>query len=253
MSDIFGKDEFIANLKQVGMRRYHDKHPFHQRMHRGQLTAPEIRAWIVNRFYYQACLPIKDSLIVSKLPFRDSRRIWIQRIIDHDGPPIAYSNSLDGAATTAHPTGRGGIDAWIDLGAAAGVDPSQLQSMNSVLPGVRFAVDAYVNFCRLSSWYEAVASSLTELFAPDLVSQRLQVFQTHYPWVATDGLDYFRKRLDQAPRDADHALDLVVTHGVNKEMQDKAIAALEFKCDVLWSILDCIEFACLPQEVKSGV
>ncbi len=228
MSDeLWPPQEFIRRLREVGERKYHDKHPFHLRMHQGQLAETEVRDWILNRFYYQRNIPIKDAVILSKLPTREDRRKWLQRIIDHDGRGGE----------------EGGIEAWLRLGAAAGLQRAEMIDDRHVLPGARFAVDAYVNFCRLKEWPEAVAASLTELFAPDLVSKRIEVFEKHYSWVKPWGLEYFRRRLRQAPRDADHALDLVVGNARSRADQEKAVAALSFKCDVLWSLLDAVDSA----------
>ena len=218
------KEHFLERLKGLDVS-YHSKHPFHVRMHNGSLSKDELRRWIVNRFYYQRNIPIKDALILAKLPTREDRRRWIQRIIDHDG-----SNDHEG-----------GIEAWLRLGEAAGIPRKNMLSDKDILPGVRFAVDAYVNFCRNEHWLMAVASSLTELFAPQLVARRIAVFEKHYQWIDPIGLDYFRHRLDQAPRDTEHALDLVLTHCNTPELQDKALSALQFKCEVLWSMLDSID------------
>jgi len=227
VSEAWSHREFVKRLREVGERKYHDHHPFHVRMHAGGLSENQIHGWILNRFYYQKNIPIKDALVLAKLPTREDRRRWLQRIIDHDG-----RNGVEG-----------GIEAWLRLGEAAGLPRSDLLDDGRVLPGARFAVDAYVNFCRLKPWPEAVASSLTELFAPDLVAKRIEVFEEHYPWVKPWGLDYFRRRLGQAPRDADHALDLVVRHARTPEEQEKAVAALSFKCDVLWALLDAVQSA----------
>jgi len=220
-------EEFIRRLRAVGQEKYHDKHPFHVLMHKGALSQSQVRGWILNRFYYQRNIPVKDSLILSKLPSREDRRRWVQRIIDHDGREES----------------EGGIEAWLRLGEAAGIPREEMMDDGRVLPGVRFAVDAYVNFCRLRPWPEAVAASLTELFAPDLIARRIEVFEKHYPWIPASGLEYFRRRLAQAPRDADHALDLVVRYAKTPEDQQRALAAVSFKCDVLWSILDAVQAA----------
>lgn len=196
-------------------------------MHRGELNERQLRGWIQNRFYYQKNIPIKDALILSKLPSRAERRQWVQRIIDQDG----------------RPGDEGGIEAWLRLGQAAGLSRAEMLDEKRVLPGVCFAVDSYVNFCRLKPWPQAVAASLTELFAPDLVARRIEVFERHYPWVKAEGLEYFRRRLQQAPRDADHALELVIRGARNREDQLKAVEAVSFKCDVLWAILDAVERA----------
>lgn len=222
------REEFVKRLRAVGEAKYHDKHPMHLRMHRGELSQDELRCWILNRFYYQQSIPIKDALVLSKLPTREDRRLWLQRIIDHDG----------------RQGDEGGIEAWLRLGEAAGLAREEMLDASRILPGVRFAVDSYVNFCRLKPWPEAVASSLTELFAPDLVGKRIEVIEKHYPWVKPEGVEYFRRRLHQAPRDADHALELVIRNARTREDQEKAIAALNFKCDVLWSLLDAVERAC---------
>jgi pyrroloquinoline-quinone synthase len=219
--------EFVSRLRGVLELKYHDKHPFHLRMHQGGLSVEELRCWILNRFYYQKNIPVKDALILAKLPSREDRREWLRRIIDHDG----------------RQGDEGGIEAWLRLGEASGLDRSAMLDDRHILPGVRFAVDAYVNFCRLKPWPETVASSLTELFAPDLVGKRIGVIEKYYPWVKPEGLDYFRARLTQAPRDADHALRLVLKTALTREHQQKAVDAISFKCDVLWSLVDAVELA----------
>ncbi|WP_372635450.1 pyrroloquinoline-quinone synthase PqqC, partial [Cohnella sp.] len=196
-------------------------------MHEGKLSPAQLRAWIANRFYYQKNIPVKDALILAKLPSREERREWIQRIIDHDG--------REGE--------DGGIEAWVRLGEAAGIPREEMLDERRVLPAVRFAVDAYVNFCRLQPWPIAVASSLTELFAPTLVSKRIGVFEQLYPWIRPEGLAYFQARLHQAPRDADHGLSLVLRECGNRAEQEQAISALRFKCDVLWALLDALSLA----------
>jgi pyrroloquinoline-quinone synthase len=217
-------DEFVGRLRAHGTR-YHDLHPFHVRMDAGQLTREELQRWVANRFRYQACIPLKDAAIVSNCPEIEVRREWIQRIIDHDG--------------TA--PGTGGIESWLRLGEALGVPRDELLSERRVLPAVRYAVDAYVNFARQKPWIEAVASSLTELFGPGAIHARILAFEEHYPWIDPAGLQYFRDRLVQAPRDADYALRLVVDRCATREQQERAVAALTFKTEVLWAQLDAIE------------
>ena len=212
-------------LRAVGEARYHNHHPFNRRMHQGQLSRAELQLWVANRFCYQQAIPVKDAAIMSNCPEPAVRRAWRQRIVDHDG-------TADGDS---------GLDAWLRLGEAMGVEREILLSGRWVLPGVRFAVDAYVTFCRTRPWLEAVAASLTELFAPSIVSERLAAILTHYPWIDPDGLLYFRNRLSQAPRDAEYALGLVTTRATTREAQERAVAALEFKCDVLWGLLDAVE------------
>ena len=215
---------FVAELRAQGTR-YHNLHPFHVRMDAGALTRDELQRWVANRFYYQKCIPLKDAAIMSNCPEVEVRREWIQRIIDHDG------------ATE----GTGGIESWLRLGEALGVDRQALESERGVLPGVRYAVDAYVNFARQRPWIEAVAYSLTELFGPAAIRVRLEALERHYGWIDPAGLEYFRTRLVKAPRDADYALELVVARCRTREQQAAAVSALRFKTQVLWAQLDAIE------------
>lgn len=222
--------ELEQRLRAIGAARYHNHHPFNQRMHRGELSRAELQLWVANRYCYQQAIPIKDAAILSNCPEQAVRRAWIQRIVDHDG----------------HEGSEGGLEAWLRLGEAMGVSRDVLVSGAWVLPGVRFAVDAYVQFCRTRPWLESVAASLTELFAPTIVTERLSAILTHYQWIESDGLQYFRNRLTQAPRDAKYALDLVMQRCVSAESQDRAVDALTFKCDVLWSLLDAVERGRIP-------
>jgi pyrroloquinoline-quinone synthase len=217
-------DEFIAHLRGQGAR-YHDLHPFHRRMDAGELTPEELQRWVTNRFYYQKCIPMKDAAIVSNCPEVAVRRRWVQRIVDHDG--------------TAG--GTGGIESWLRLGQALGVSRAELVSERRVLPAVRYAVDGYVNFARQKPWMEAVASSLTELFGPAAIRVRLEALERHYEWIDPTGLEYFRTRLVQAPRDAETALALTVEHCRTREQQEAAVGALRFKTEMLWAQLDAIE------------
>ncbi|MFI9150412.1 pyrroloquinoline-quinone synthase PqqC [Streptomyces sp. NPDC053367] len=221
----WSRAEFEDRLREVGQDRYHDRHPFNVRMHRGDLSPDEVRRWIANRFHYQRHIPVKDALILAKLDSSRLRRMWLRRIEDHDG----------------RADGEGGIERWLRLGEAAGLDREILLSGETVLPGVRLAVEGYVNFCRLRSPLEAVAASLTELTAPGLMRLRIEAFERHYPWIAPDGLAYFRTRVDQGRRDSAEALDLVLEWSRTREDQERAVAALSFKCDVLWSLLDAVE------------
>ncbi len=234
----------VGRLRGVLERGYHHLHPFNQRMHRGELTRQELQLWVANRFYYQINIPIKDALILASCPEREVRQQWIQRIIDHDGRPGE----------------EGGIEAWLRLGEAMGVHREDLVRQRLLLPGVRFAVDAYVNFCRSKPWLEAVAASLTEMFAPLIVKERLAAMLSHYKWVEERlaamlshykwvdpaGLQYFKNRLTQAPRDAEYALGLVTERLRTPEEQGRAVAALEFKCEVLWCLLDAVERGPMP-------
>jgi pyrroloquinoline-quinone synthase len=217
-------DDFISQLRAQG-GRYHNLHPFHRRMDAGELSREELQRWVTNRFYYQKCIPLKDAAIMANCPEVEVRRVWIQRILDHDG-------------TSSE---RGGIDAWLALGEALGVDRDELVSEGHVLPGVRYAVDAYVTFARRAPWIEAVASSLTELFGPAAIKVRLQALERHYDWIDPAGLAYFRTRLDKAPIDARYALELTVERCRRRDQQDAAVAALRFKTELLWAQLDAID------------
>jgi pyrroloquinoline-quinone synthase len=219
-------ESFVAALRAQS-RRYHDQHPFSRRMNEGSLSRGQIQGWVANRFYYQETIPRKDAAILANCPEREVRRRWVRRILDQDG--------------TAE--GEGGIEAWLRLGEAVGLPREEMADERHVVPGVRFAVDAYLTFARTRPWVEAVASSLTELFAPDLMAERLAAFERHYSWIDPQGLVYFRARLTQAPRDSEHALEVVTEHCRTPDQQAAAVAALSFKCDVLWSVLDAIDRA----------
>jgi pyrroloquinoline-quinone synthase len=220
-------EDFVARLRAIGTAAYHDKHPFHILMHQGKLTRRQLQAWIENRFYYQWSIPKKDATILAKADDRDFRRAWISRVTDHDG--IGDT--------------EGGISKWYRLAEAAGLDRADVASLRYVLPGVRFAVDAYINLCAARSLTEAVASSLTELFAPVLMADRIVVLEKLYPWLDSRGLDYFRGRLVLAPRDSDFGLQYVVEHATTRELQDRCAEALTIKCHILWGLLDAIHYA----------
>jgi pyrroloquinoline-quinone synthase len=224
---ILDREAFVAKLRAVGGRAYHDKHPFHVAMNAGRISPEALRGWVANRFYYQCNIPIKDAAILSNCPRREVRRAWIHRILDHDGTP----------------ENEGGIEAWLRLGEACGLSRDELMQERHLKPGTRFAVDAYVNFARTQPWPVAIASSLTELFAPDLMAARLAAFEMHYRWIDPTGLDYFRRRVTQARRDSDEALTITLEHCNTPELQREAERALEFKCDVLWSMLEAIHHA----------
>jgi pyrroloquinoline-quinone synthase len=224
---LWDRETFLENLRAIGARTYHDKHPFHVAMNEGSLSQEALRGWVANRFYYQRNIPVKDAAILSNCPLREVRRMWIHRILDHDG---GREN-------------EGGIEAWLRLGAACGLSSDELLQDRLLQPGVRFAVDAYVNFARTQPWPIAVASSLTELFAPDLMAARIAAFEKYYSWIDSRGLDYFRRRVTQARRDSEEALTITLDHCNTPELQREAVRALEFKCDVLWSVLDAIHHA----------
>jgi pyrroloquinoline-quinone synthase len=225
--------ELVDRLRSQA-ERYHAAHPFHVRMNDGELSRAQIEGWVANRFAYQEAIPIKDAAILSNCPDVTVRRRWIRRIIDHDGHDGASGN---GGAE------EGGIEAWVRLGEACGVPREEMLDHRHVVPGVRFAVDAYVTFARTKPWVVAVASSLTELFAPDLMANRLAAFEKYYTWIDPEGLQYFRNRLFQAPRDSEHALEVVLEHCRTPETEQLAYDALAFKNDVLWSMMDAIDRA----------
>lgn len=220
------REEFEERLRAKGAG-YHIHHPFNIKMHEGKLTPEQIRGWVANRFYYQICIPQKDAAILANCPDRETRRQWVQRILDHDG----WEDN------------PGGIEAWTRLGIAVGLSRDELWSKKYVLPGVRFAVDAYLNFARQAPWQEAVCSSLTEMFAPKIHKDRLATWPQHYPWIEPDGLQYFRSRISLAQRDVEHGLQVTLEHFTTRQQQERALDILQFKLDVLWSMLDAIEKA----------
>ncbi len=219
-------DDLAAALRAFSTS-YYANHPFHQRMHEGKLTQRQLQGWVANRLAYQRAIPRKDAAILSNCPEPDIRRLWLQRIIDHDGTE----------------PGSGGIEMWIRLGEALGVPRDEMDDERHVLPGVRFATEAYVTFCKTKPWIEAVASSLTELFAPDLMRRRIAAFPEHYPWVDASALDYFKSRLVQAPRDSQQGLHIVLTRCLTVQEQRKAFEALAFKLELLWLMIDTIHHA----------
>jgi pyrroloquinoline-quinone synthase len=220
-------DQLIARLREEGTRRYHDQHPFHARMHEGRLGRPELQTWTLNRYYYQTRIPIKDALILSKSEDPAFRRVWIRRIHDHDGEDPQ----------------SGGLALWLRLAEAVGLDRDEVASCRRVLPGVRFACDSYVNLCRDSPLVVAVASSLTEMFAPDLMSARIAAWERYYPWVGAEALAYFRARVPRARRDGDEALAFVVANATSRELQEACVGALVRKTEILWHLADCVQAA----------
>ncbi len=222
--DPLPRDDFVAWLRSEGERRYHDRHPCHRLMHEGKLTRRQLQEWVRNRYYYQTRIPIKDALIVSKSEDPVFRRMWLHRIRDHDGDR----------------DGEGGLELWLRLAAGVGLDREEVRSLAGVLPGVRFACDAYVDLVRERPLVEAVASSLTEFFAPDLLSQRVAAWEKHYPWVDRETLEYFRSRVPRAKRDSEEAIDFVVANATSYEAQARCVAALVRKTEILWHLLDCV-------------
>ena len=219
-------EELRARVRAVGEQSYHHRHPFHLLMHEGKLTRGQLQAWVLNRYYYQSRIPIKDAIILSRSDDSGFRRAWRKRVLDHDG-----DNDPEG-----------GIERWIRLAKASGLPRERVISCKEVLPGVRYAVDAYLDLVKNRSLLEAVASSLTELFSRDLITLRMDALRRHYPWLS-GGLDYFEARLDQAPADAQFAFQFVADHARTYAEQEKAIQALREKCEILWAQLDAIYYA----------
>jgi len=222
MTAMLSPPQFEAALREIGAKHYHNLHPFHRLLHSGQLEKPQVQAWALNRYYYQSCIPVKDAIIISRLPDSESRRIWRQRLVDHDGDEIS----------------DGGIARWLKLATGVGLDRDYVESTKGILPVTRFAVDAYVHFARDKTLLEAIASSLTEMFSPGIIAERVAGMLAHYDFVSAETLAYFNARLHQAPRDADFALDYVQRHASTPGEQGLVLAALRFKCDVLWAQLD---------------
>ncbi|HLW83713.1 MAG TPA: hypothetical protein VKR60_00780 [Candidatus Sulfotelmatobacter sp.] len=240
-------DEFRAQLRAVGVERYHHRHPFHLMMHEGRLTRGQLQAWALNRYYYQSIIPIKDSIILSRGPDLAFRRAWRKRVIDHDGEAAHHDSTKDGANKNDTPKNasnknEGGIQRWLKLAEATGLNPDEVRAGKGILPATRFAVNEYLNIVRSRSLLEAVASSLTELFSRDLISLRMEKLRQHYPWLA-GGLDYFEARLTQAPEDAEFAVNYVYENAKTRAEQELAIGALRDKCDILWAQLDALYFA----------
>jgi len=227
MNEPWSAAEFEARLRQIGVERYHDKHPFHQKLHQGALTKGQMQAWVLNRFYYQKTIPLKDASLMGRADDIDLRREWISRITDHDGAKA----------------GEGGIERWLILAEGVGLDRDYVASCEGVLAGTRFACEAYIRFVREKPLLEAVASSLTELFAPDLHKTRIAALLEHYPFANDKTLAYFRTRLVQAPADVAFGLDYVLRHAQRRDQQEACLAALRFKTDVLWAQLDALHHA----------
>ena len=228
--------EFVDWLRREGQSRYHDRHRVHVLMHEGKLTREQLQQWVLNRYYYQTRIPIKDALILSKSEDPVFRRAWIRRIHDHDG---------------AAP-GEGGLALWLKLAEGVGLSRAEVEGLGSVLPGVKFACDAYVSLVRERSLLEAVASSLTEFFAPDLMSRRILAWQEHYPWVDADMLAYFRSRVPRARFDSEEAISFVVANATTFELQERCVAALIRKTEILWHLLDCVQAAYIPGASGAG-
>jgi coenzyme PQQ biosynthesis protein C len=229
--------ELEAALRDIGAKRYHRLHPFHGMLHSGQCTKGQVQAWALNRYYYQAMIPIKDASLIARCEDSAVRREWRSRLVDHDGEH----------------DGDGGIARWLKLTDGLGLDRDYVTSLRGLLPGTRFAVEAYVRFVREKTLLEAIASSLTELFSPVIITERMAGMLANYPFISRETMSYFDKRPPQAQRDSDFALDYVKQHAKTPEQQQQVLAALEFKCSVLWSMLDALAYAYVtPGHIPPG-
>ena len=229
--------ELRAALQAIGDERYHIHHPFHRMLHEGRLTRPQVQAWALNRYYYQSRIPAKDATLLARLPTADLRRAWRSRLEDHDGTG----------------PGLGGVARWLRLAEGVGLDRDYVESTAGLLPGTRFAVDAYVAFVRDRTVLEAVASSLTEMFSPTIIAERVSGMLAHYDFITPDTLAYFTPRMSQAPKDVDFALAYIDEHATSRSAQESVLNALRFKCDVLWSQLDALHYAYVePGRVPPG-
>lgn len=223
----WSREAFEAKLRERG-KSYHIHHPFNVMLNTGKATPEQVRGWVANRYYYQIAIPIKDAAVLSNCPDPAVRRGWIQRILDHDGFEIGGIKD------------PGGIEAWLRLAQAVGLTREEVQDLRHVVPAVRFAVDAYVNFARRAPWQESVCSSLTELFAPEIHKQRLATWPEHYQWIESEGLSYFRNRVGQARRDVEEGLAITLNHFTTRPLQERALEILQFKLDILWTMNDAM-------------
>jgi coenzyme PQQ biosynthesis protein C len=229
MAEMLSRQGLLEKLQQTGEAMYHHQHPFHLKMHSGELSREQLQAWALNRFYYQSIIPIKDSIILSKSHDTAFRLAWRKRIVDHDGDE-------------AYPDRPGGIEKWIQLAIVTGLDAEYVRSFRGILPSVRYAVDSYVDLVTKGTLLEAVSSSLTELFAGKLIALRMDAMRQHYPWLI-DGLAYFQGRLTQAPEDSAFAFNYAYTHATTPELQQTVVNCLRKKCALLWAQLDAIYYS----------
>jgi pyrroloquinoline-quinone synthase len=237
VSDVLTPAELEAALRRIGAERYHNLHPFHRMLHGGKLTKGQVQAWALNRYCYQSAIPRKDAALIARTTDPDLRRLWRQRLVDHDGEA----------------SGQGGIARWLALTDGLGLDRDYVASTRGALPATKFAVEAYVRFVSERTLLEAVASSLTELFSPAIISERVAGMLEGYSFISRETLAYFNARMTQAPRDADFALDYVKRKARRPDQQQAVLAALEFKCSVLWAQLDALYHAYVaPAHVPPG-
>ena len=234
---LLSADELEDALRDIGARRYHRLHPFHGLLHGGKCTKGQVQAWALNRYFYQAMIPIKDASLIARCEDSAVRREWRSRLVDHDGER----------------DGDGGIARWLKLTDGLGLEREYVTSLRGLLPGTRYAVEAYVRFVREKTLLEAIASSLTEMFSPGIISERMAGMLANYDFITRETLSYFDKRPPQAQRDADFALNYVKQNARSPEQQQAVLAALEFKCDVLWAMLDALYYAyVMPKQVPPG-
>ena len=234
---LMSPDEFEAALRAIGDERYHIHHPFHHLLHNGKLDKGQVQAWALNRYYYQSSIPAKDASLLARLPTPELRREWRRRLEDHDGDGVK----------------PGGVERWLKLTDGLGLDRDYVTSLRGLLPATRFAVDAYVRFVREMSLLEAIASSLTEMFSPNIIQQRVSGMLRNYDFVSEETLSYFKPRLTQAPQDVDFALGYVKRYADTREKQEQCLAALRFKCDLLWAQLDALHLAYVePRLIPPG-
>ncbi|HLL64213.1 MAG TPA: pyrroloquinoline-quinone synthase PqqC [Micromonosporaceae bacterium] len=224
------RSEFEAALRGLSVR-YWDTHPFQVRLHEGGATQDEVRSWVANRWYYQQCLSQKNAAIIANCPLPEVRRRWVERIVFQDG----------------RRDGEGGLEEWLVLAEAVGLSRDEVRDERHVIRGVRFAVDSYLQFCLTRPWVEGAAAGLTELFAPGHMAKRITAWQHHYPWIKMAGYTYFTSRIPVVDSDSRYTLGLVLDHCVTREQQERAIAALGFKCDVLRGMLDAIAYSAAPR------
>jgi len=235
---LLSADELETRLREIGATRYHRLHPFHKLLHTGKCTKGQVQAWALNRYYYQAMIPVKDASLIARCPDPEIRRAWRSRLVDHDGDRA----------------GEGGIARWLKLTDGLQLDRDYVVSLQGLLPATRFAVDAYVHFVRERTLLAAIASSLTELFSPEIISERIEGMLHNYDFVTRETLAYFSQRPPQAERDSRFALDYVKVNARTAEAQQSVVRALEFKCDVLWAMLDALYHAYVaPKHIPPGV
>ena len=234
---LLSADELETRLREIGATRYHRLHPFHKLLHTGKCTKGQVQAWALNRYYYQAMIPVKDASLIAGCPDPEIRREWRSRLVDHDGDRA----------------GEGGIARWLKLTDGLQLDRDYVVSLQGLLPATRFAVDAYVHFVRERTLLAAIASSLTELFSPQIIGERIEGMLHNYDFVTRETLAYFSQRPPQAERDSRFALDYVKVNARTAEAQQSVVRALEFKCDVLWAMLDAVHHAYVaPGHIPPG-